>query len=138
MKKEAAHHLVLTTQKKKKIFGFVFIEGKEGSKGPEQRSQNWQWLSNHLWERAFFAPRLCFLYSAAWAPARPSLIEQHSTEHSVTSIGCAPGSQSTDRAPDTTAPRHRPTVPLTHTHKTPLWDSLRFLCESSRIREPQH
>ena len=74
--------MVLTTQKKKKkkkkkIFGFVFIAEKEGSKGPRTTVTELAMALNHLWERAFFAPRLCFLYPAAWAPARPSLIQQH-------------------------------------------------------------
>lgn len=75
MKKEAAYHLVLTTPPQKKDFGFAFIEEKEGSKGPRTMVTELAMALNHLWERAFFAPRLCLLYYAAWAPARPSFIQ---------------------------------------------------------------
>lgn len=64
-----------TQKKKKKDFGFAFIEEKEGSKGPRTMVTELAMAFNHLWERAFFAPRLCLLYYAAWAPARPSFIQ---------------------------------------------------------------
>lgn len=58
----------------KKDFGFAFIEEKEGSKGPRTMVTELAMALNHLWERAFFASRLCF-YIIVWAPARPSFIQ---------------------------------------------------------------